>query len=284
MILGPYPGVIGVGVGLQERDGVATGRVAFIVTVRSKGNQPAKELLPRQLLGIPVDVQEERDLPKLKTVAGGQLVQQPGRPPPGRLGCLAKDAASQLYGLTAMHVLVRETGADLFPWANGPFFDVAIDQGSGQAVVGKLRAGEFTVHSDIACIELAPGTVWQRGLAGVSTVLSAPRDPGTVHLNAGIALAPSGALIDGTVAQYPFAGDFITDAGVLAFTELMKFRVVTSNGIPGGWSGSVLFDSSTREPLALLSFGSDTSDSNGIATAYGFPLFAFYAAWNLRPV
>jgi hypothetical protein len=44
-----------------------------------------------------------------------------------------------------------------------------------------------------------------------------------------------------------------------------------------------LFDAFTREPLALLSFGSDTSDHNGMATAYGFPLRRVYQMWNLRP-
>ncbi|MES1188404.1 MAG: hypothetical protein ABUL60_31600 [Myxococcales bacterium] len=183
-----------------------------------------------------------------------------------------------------MHALVREQATEIFAWMKGPFFDVAVDQGDGLAVVGKLRAGEFTGHSDIACVEMAHGTVWQPGLAGVDTVLAAPADPWTVSVNAGIALAPSGTMVQGTVAQYPYGGDFVTDAGVLPFTELMKFRVVTPQGIRDGWSGSVLYDSFTHQPLALLSFGSDTSDDGGVATAYGFPLFAFYAAWNLRPV
>jgi hypothetical protein len=183
-----------------------------------------------------------------------------------------------------MHVLVREHATDIFPWMKGPYFDVAVDQGGGLATVGKLRAGEFTGHSDIACIELSNGTPWQPGLAGLNAVLETPADPGHVRANAGVTLAPSGTAVEGVVAQYPYSGEFATDAGVLPFTELMLFRIFTPSGIRDGWSGSVLFDSFTRRPLALLSFGSDTSDSNGFATAYGFPIFAFYAAWNLRPV
>lgn len=284
IVLSAYPGVVGVGVGFKERGGISTGRPAFIVTVRSKGTHPPGEALPPNLFDIPVDVQVQAEHPKLKTVAGGQLTQQPGLPPPGRLGCLVQGTTGQIYGLTAMHVLVLEHALEVFRWSSGPFFDVAVDQGSGLGIVGKLRAGEFTNHSDIACIELANGTAWQRGLAGLGTVLTSPADPGSVPLNAGIALVPSGSAIAGVVSQYPYAGDFRTDAGVLPFNELMVFRIATPHGIPDGWSGSVLYDTATRSPMALLSFGTNVSDANGLATAYGFPLFAFYAAWNLRPV
>ena len=53
--------VVGVGVGLRRRGGVFTDEVAIIVMVskkRMKVNLSAEELLPEQIEGVPVDVQE----------------------------------------------------------------------------------------------------------------------------------------------------------------------------------------------------------------------------------
>jgi hypothetical protein len=283
-ILSGHPGVIGVGVGVSERHGLPTDQVAFVITVMHDVEQSALEHLPREVLGIPVDVQKSA-IPTLKSIAGGQAVQQPGQPPPGRLGCLVQDAAGQVYALTAMHALVHEHDTEIFRFANGPFFDVEVNSGNGFNVAGRLQAGEFTRHSDIACVKLTGGSAWERGLGGTSTILTTPADPWTVSSSAGISLVvPPHGVVLGSVAQFPYDGSFATDAGVLQFQNLMKFRVATPHGIPGGWSGSTLFRSSTREPLALLSFGSDSSDAAGVAFAYGFPLFIHYAAWNLRPV
>lgn len=60
-----YPNVVGVGVGYRMVAGVRTNQVAVVVMVRSKhpsaGMQP-EELLPAELEGVPVDVQEIGDL------------------------------------------------------------------------------------------------------------------------------------------------------------------------------------------------------------------------------
>lgn len=55
------PHVMGVAVGLQKKNGVYTGEVCLVVMVDQK--QPAdslapQELIPSQLDGVPVDVQE----------------------------------------------------------------------------------------------------------------------------------------------------------------------------------------------------------------------------------
>jgi hypothetical protein len=56
-----YPGVVGVGVGLRSRGGELGEQVCIVVMVQKK--QPASalppdELLPTELDGVPVDVQE----------------------------------------------------------------------------------------------------------------------------------------------------------------------------------------------------------------------------------
>lgn len=53
--------VIGVGVGIRQQEGEYTGEVALIVMVREKlprAQISDKDLLPTELEGIPVDVQE----------------------------------------------------------------------------------------------------------------------------------------------------------------------------------------------------------------------------------
>jgi hypothetical protein len=60
-----YPNVVGVGIGHRTVGGVRTGQVAVVVMVSSKepaAGLPPEALLPHELEGIPVDVQEIGDL------------------------------------------------------------------------------------------------------------------------------------------------------------------------------------------------------------------------------
>jgi hypothetical protein len=53
--------VVGVGVGIRKREGVYTGEVALIVMVRKKlpsAEVPIEDMVPEEIEGIPVDVQE----------------------------------------------------------------------------------------------------------------------------------------------------------------------------------------------------------------------------------
>ncbi len=57
--------VVGVGVGLRSRDGVFTDEVALIVLVSKKvikTDLPPEQVLPSELEGVPVDVQEVGDI------------------------------------------------------------------------------------------------------------------------------------------------------------------------------------------------------------------------------
>lgn len=60
-----YPGVAAVGVGLRQVGGEYTPEVAIVVMVREKRPLAAlapEDILPRELEGIPVDVQEAGDI------------------------------------------------------------------------------------------------------------------------------------------------------------------------------------------------------------------------------
>jgi hypothetical protein len=59
------PGVVGVGVGLRQRGGQITEELAIVVMVRRKrspADLPAPDLLPADIEGVPVDVQEAGDI------------------------------------------------------------------------------------------------------------------------------------------------------------------------------------------------------------------------------
>jgi hypothetical protein len=56
-----YPGVVGVGVGLRSRGGRLGEQVCVVVMVQKKrpaAELPPDELLPAELDGVPLDVQE----------------------------------------------------------------------------------------------------------------------------------------------------------------------------------------------------------------------------------
>lgn len=60
-----YPGVTGVGVGWRHKAGSFTEEVSIVVMVRKKrapGDLNPRDILPTELDGIPVDVQESGDI------------------------------------------------------------------------------------------------------------------------------------------------------------------------------------------------------------------------------
>jgi hypothetical protein len=63
-----HPGVMSVGVGLRQQEGKPTAEVCIVVMVRDKqsiDNLPPDQALPKQIEGIPVDVQESGDIIRL---------------------------------------------------------------------------------------------------------------------------------------------------------------------------------------------------------------------------
>ncbi len=59
------PGVVGVGVGYRQRGGTPTDEVAIVVMVRKKrppDELAPEEILPSELEGVPLDVQEVGDI------------------------------------------------------------------------------------------------------------------------------------------------------------------------------------------------------------------------------
>jgi len=64
--------VVGVGIGLRQRDGKYTGELALIVSVTHKvppEELDAEDLVPQEIDGVPVDVQAVGTLRALKVTA-----------------------------------------------------------------------------------------------------------------------------------------------------------------------------------------------------------------------
>ena len=57
--------VVGVGIGLQQRAGQPTGKIALVVMVREKlppASLSPEDILPAEIEGVPVDVQEAGEI------------------------------------------------------------------------------------------------------------------------------------------------------------------------------------------------------------------------------
>lgn len=287
-VLAGYPYVTGVGVGLQRSAGRSTGEVAFVVTV-SRKDDPRRPLLgneqhlPKELFGVPVDVQRlPRITLKAQTAGGADVCKN--NVPNGHVGLLARSPGGTACALTAMHVFQNSLVEK--PLNQGPYFDVKTRMPVGNPEkVGRLLAGSFSTTSDVAYVGLDAGVDTSNVLLGTNdVVLGVPPQPLTVDPGTVVNISiPGEVLLEGHLSSYPIPQPSDTSNGTVHFQNLMHFRVA-QRGIEEGWSGSLVFDALTSEPLALLSFGTDAIDTDGFSHAFGFPLAKPYQDWGLSPL
>ncbi len=283
-VLAAYPNVVGLSVGLRDREEVSTGEVAFVVFVDHKHQpQHVNDTLPRSLFGIPVDVQEAPKSRLVASVSGGGNIKRSNAAEEGRIGFAARDA-QHVYVLTVLHVLITEREAVTIRPGQGPQFNVeARSFDTDFEVVGKLYAGEFDRDCDVACVRIDSSHTVRPELFNTPTKLLAPIEPTALPVGClAQMVVPGHAPVDALFLNYPYANLFETETGTRHFTNLLRFRVNVDE-IPDGWSGSVIFEPQERRPLALLSFASHP-DAHGRVYAYGFPLAAHYQLWGLSPL
>lgn len=281
-----FPRVNGVCVGLQRSGGDYTGDVAFVVTVDQKDDPKRSKLdarhrLPKELFGIPVDVQQVPLAHLLTDVAGGGDLRRAGKTASGHIGFMAQSASGELHALTAMHVL--EGSLVEKPVHQGPYFDVEASMFLDPFTkIGQLAGGVFNSHADIAGVRLDAGVEADRRLLGTPVVLDRPKlDPG---LGTTIQIAVPGVnRLVGHLSGKGLSKTFPTNTGFVAFHDLMHFRIDGQGTLPG-WSGSVLFDPNDNAPVTLLSFGSEAVDAEGFGHVFGFPIAGFYESWGLQPL
>lgn len=281
VVLRRYPNVVSVGVGLRKRKGKSTGEPCFVAGVTRKTDR-VKKLLPRELLGVLVDVQLVEKPRLLASIAPAAQCGVPGRQERGQIGVVAQSGGKR-YALTALHVLVPERiGIDV---EHSPHKGIVVEGrelGASNERIGKLVKGGFDRDEDIACIELASDVEVSGVVEGTSVRLKKPRPVSTSILAQGVRVeVPGDASVTGFLVEWPVAARFDIETGSAEFSQLAKFELRTRHVRPG-WSGSVVFNDA-HEPLALLSFGSDARGAVP-AFGYGFPLAPHWDAWNLSPL
>jgi hypothetical protein len=275
------PNVIGVGAGLGSRghgdDERHLPEACITVTVRRKGEFDHEHLLPRRIHGVRVDVQEGRiGRWKAGPVDTGLWMGAANSTERGRIGMVALQNGAPVL-LTALHVIVRETADTQIPPGGGVVVEsTAGGEFDSYAPVGKLTWGRFDAGSDVAIVALDPGvTPVPTSTADGLPLIMPPA--GSTQAGAQIALRVGGVgTVTGYVSDLAYSGSFETDAGVLGFHDLLRFRINAAS-VESGWSGSLLYDANTLHPLSLLSFGSVRAPS----TPPDAPVYGF--GWLLRP-
>jgi hypothetical protein len=277
-----YPNVLTVGVGIRQRRQKKTGEPCFVVTVRRKHNQ-VRRPLPREFLGIKVDVQVAKPGRLRGGIAGAGECRAQGRTECGQIGMLCVRGGSTC-ALTALHVLTAERDGLSVPGStlegtivNGHCF------GSPFAEIGTLIDGAFNDRTDLACVRLRTDVQASDELFGTHVRLDAPVPFSTSLIGARVAFEnPPGPSITGMLVEWPVSGRFQIETGTIICHNLAKLRM-NNPSVPGGWSGGVLY-AQGKTPLALLSYGSDASATTQTpAYAYGFPLAPWWEAWGLSP-
>lgn len=277
-VLQRYPDVLSVGVGYRE-GAHGRGEPCIVVGVREGSEHAAR--VPRQLHGIPIDVQMVPQARLLSSLAPGAIIGVESRIERGQLGLLGR-ANGKRCALTALHVLSRER-LGLLVRGNNELEGrkvMASRLGDAQEVsVGTLRDGVFATDEDIALVELDDQVPVSTLVAGTDVSLSAPVPMLADLIGAAVRLEVEGdASLIGVVRNWPVTLDAEYETGRTVFRNLIQFELDSAFVRPG-WSGSVIFK---REgiPLALLSFGSNrTADQP--AFGYGFPLATRWATWGL---
>jgi hypothetical protein len=278
-VLFGYPNVEGVGVGLRRQNGALCPELCYVVHVRKKEpGLPPTEALPKQLFGLPIDVQERGLLRPCIGIRSGGTIGTEGRGERGTLGVVV-EFEGRRTALTAMHVLapdvlpVRSSGQRV-EWRGA----------GGPAPIGRVLRGGFDTFHDLALVSL-DGVGVELALSTVAVSASEPLAPHRLGAGAPVWLAvdDGGSPVRGRLSQ---SGANIRgvrlDTGNTdtSFSNLVEF-VFERDGIEDGWSGGLVY-AINGAPVALLSFAERQPGPDG-TRGYGWPLAPFYEAWGLGP-
>lgn len=286
-VLEAYPNVVGVGVGLRHRAGTHTEEVCFIVSVSRKRTLSARDMLPQELFGIPVDVQQDAPAKLMAGVSSGEMCRTVSGPSGlyGRLGVVASQPNNKHCVLTVLHVLLDLDGpVSLLPDGRDyAAVEARVHEQSTYAAIGKLREGYFSLSSDIARVALDDSTIPRSGLIGSSEKLTEPTDLTRVPLHQPVYLRAQNALVKGRLVQSPCPPTMINlDGNAFALHDLAAFEI-SDGEVEGGWSGSaIIIDNGSHSPLALLTCAKTVP--GGRQLVYGFNLTPWWSLWNLQSV
>ena len=278
-LLRQYPNVKGLGIGYPTKLGKRERRVGIIVWVDKKRSVRASSQLPKEILGVRVDVQVAPSGRLVGASAQGAMTcQGQGRTEFGHIAMLARRPDGKACALTTLHVLVDEQlGDDVDGGDHQGDVVEAGALGQSPARIGTITRGGFSSTRDIAQVVLDPTVQTTRNLGGTSTILAAPAAVTSVDIGAAVrVVVPSEGTVDGTLDAVNVGLPFGTDQGVQEFDGLLQFGLNTAV-VRKGWCGSMVFAANNRTPLAMISFGADS----GPAIAWGFPVAPHWSLWGL---
>lgn len=264
-LLRRHPGVLGVGVGLRERRGLTEAEAVFVVTVGEKRDLAEGERLPREVLGIGVDVQVAAVARLARPPLPGQGIQS-AESEPGCLGALGAGPDGRLWGVTAMHVIASTPPPTYFPPLQGPVPEVPVTvDGASPDIRFVLESGRLDSVSDLAWMEIRAPDTALADLRARLRALPKPLDPSAIHakIEVGVLRGASSSPL-GTFEQYPYGvkardtGEFVT------FEGLVRFRLPLDLGDSGS-----LIVAKDGAPIALLTL----VEGNGYAC--GFPIHPY---------
>jgi hypothetical protein len=283
-LLRDFPNVEGVGIGYPLKNGKKERRLGIIVWVSKKRDVRAAALLPREILGVRVDVQvapKARLLAGNRSAAGSMQCRGEGRDEFGHLGMLARRPDGKPCALTTLHVLVDEAFGDSVDAGThrGAVVEAA-SFGSDFERIGKLTRGAFGAHRDDALVLLDNGVSALRNLSGATTQLGDPLPLSLHDVGAEVRVhVPEDGTISGELDGFDVAHNFDIESGSQTFTGLLRFSLDASS-VRSGWCGSVVYAKDTLVPLAMISFGTESAP----ALAWGFPIAPIWSLWGLSSI
>ncbi|MFD4240319.1 hypothetical protein ACFWP3_01660 [Streptomyces sp. NPDC058525] len=196
------PGVMFVGVGGKEVDGVLTREPAVKVLVREKlpaSALPAAELIPSDVDGVPTDVVGigtvvpltserptgilnpalyEQSSERARELRGGYCIGVENAGGLGTLGCVLKDQVDEwkVYALTCQHVITHKGTFNAVPLVSKAGQPTGSDGICCSDIFGVYETGAMSYEKDEAAdrdeglLRIRPGRTWKPAIRGIGEI------------------------------------------------------------------------------------------------------------------
>lgn len=254
---GHRPEVTGVDIGLQRRSGMETGVLAVRVHVLEKVAKrylTGRELFPRQIDGVPIDVIEAAYVrqvgagaARFSTLQPGISIGHPRLHGSGTLGLFVRDGhdANLKYLLSASHVIVPDNHSH----AGDPVFQAGASDGGHAPADTVANVSRFCLKVDAAIAVLSDSRPSIDQQLGTTTIISSVRAPAINDV-----LTKSGRTTDVTTARVDGVSGPYGD--IQASFHLVPVRLDDPKLICDfGDSGAIWFDAKTGAGVGMHCMG-----------------------------
>jgi hypothetical protein len=270
----PGRNVVGVGIGEKVTSGEPTGVMAVKFFVRVKyvaSDVPAADRLPKQIAGVPVDVEESGTFRALTALPNPRTKIRPAQPGcsigfreptdafemAGTFGALVKDNKN-LYVLSNNHVLANES--QLKPGA--PIFQPGLLDGGSTSTGEIARLTKFIpLQPDSNKVDAAIAIVDAASLVKNDVLFIGP-PAGTAPAAIDMAVHKFGRTTSYTVGRVTSVATDVTvgyESGNFIFNDQIIIVGASRKSFSqAGDSGSLILERSTQKAVGLLFAGSNT--------------------------